>query len=746
MAGRRAKETEAGEAAGVATMNGPSPRVAAGSTEEPAAAPTEAPAAGDAADPRGGATTATGPRGGMATGSPLLTADQREVLVHVDVIVGGFTNVAVQVGVCPRYQGMALAGPARAFDRQIDSWISRAVDLGMIGSGLGQIFPLNLRRSHDAGRVKVDSLLMAGMGEPGRFAADDLRYLMSNVTVAVKSMRFDHLSTMLIGTRRNELSIGQAARGFLEGILDGYARYRAIADAVKFEREEFLKGVEKPLFISLVNGDAERARLILEAFRAIAEGRSIPGLQLEVDSGGQVDPDPEPDPNTDVEPYIHLTLLRITKRGSSPMVTSPANPAPAGMASTEFFEFSGISDTAAVTVRDREANPYFIRELPDRVSNASTPEEQESFGTFFANYLIPDDFRVLAEGSSSMTLELDDTTAGFPWEMAAHKKYSRTSFLGTSVGISRQFRTLLAPPPCSLPPLNRLPKILIIADPAPGDLALPHARDEGLVVLDVLERAQKAWKGEFEFQVTVRIGPIRDPGEEDPLSNALASRGDWIVSAKPCDPFELTTLIVDEHFDIIHYAGHGSYDRKSGRAGWVFNQDCFLSAQEIFSVRQVPRLVFANACFSAVTTRGEERGSLVGLAQAFFARGIPNFIGTGWKVQDACALECARWFYTRVLGLRSPQAGGAVIGTAPPATIGESLLTARRKSTSSARSPPAGVRTSITGGSPTRSCRCPTQGGDRPPMPGRPHGVPIHTRRDCPGEESTAPRCRNSHS
>jgi hypothetical protein len=60
----------------------------------------------------------------------------------------------------------------------------------------------------------------------------------------------------------------------------------------------------------------------------------------------------------------------------------------------------------------------------------------------------------------------------------------------------------------------------------------------------------------------------------------------------------------------------------------VFARDCFLSASEIFRVRQVPRLVFANACFSAVTTDlTEQCGQLVGLAQAFFAHGIPNFIG-----------------------------------------------------------------------------------------------------------------------
>ena len=31
----------------------------------------------------------------------------------------------VPVAVCPRYQGMALAGPAKEFDRQIDSWLTR---------------------------------------------------------------------------------------------------------------------------------------------------------------------------------------------------------------------------------------------------------------------------------------------------------------------------------------------------------------------------------------------------------------------------------------------------------------------------------------------------------------------------------------------------------------------------------------------------------------------------------------------
>jgi hypothetical protein len=620
------------------------------------------------------------PEAGQTTITPQPVAAHQEVVVHVEVILGGCTNVKVPVAVCPRYEGMALAGPAAAFDRLLDSWLTRAFELGMIGSGLGQVFPVRLQQMHEAGRVNVESLLLVGMGEPGHFAADDLRYLMSNVTVAVKSMGHYQLSTMLIGTRRHELSIGQAVRGFLAGILDGYERFRVIADAVTYQKERFQQAAEHDLFVCLVEPDGEKANRVLEAFSEIGEDGSFPGLHLEVSRGDNVEADPAADASSvDVDPYEPVTLLRVTRNSAELPPASAGSSSPVGTLTTDVFEFSGLSEVAAVTVREVEVNAYLVRELPERMTSASSPEEREAFGLFFTNYLIPDDFRNLTDGGDNLTMELDETTAAFPWEMAAHRKFSTTSYLGTSLAVSRQFRTLLSPPPSSPPPLNHVHKILVIADPAPGNLGLPGARQEGMAVVDVLDRARKEWAGEYEFKVTVRIGPRENAGELDEVCENLRERGDWIESAEPCDPLKLALLIVNEHFDVIHYAGHGAVDPKTGRAGWLFERDCFLSAQEIFRVRQVPRLVFANACFSAVTTnRNEQRRQLVGLAQAFFARGIPNYIGTGWQVDDACARECARWFYSQVLGLRRPTNGDDKIPTAPPATIGQALLEARR--------------------------------------------------------------------
>jgi hypothetical protein len=236
---------------------------------------------------------------------------------------------------------------------------------------------------------------------------------------------------------------------------------------------------------------------------------------------------------------------------------------------------------------------------------------------------------------------------------------------------------LLSPPPTSPPALNTKLNALIIADPAADELALPGARQEGAAVVKVLEQARIAWGGRYEISATVRIGP-RDDESVKPFLERLRAENQCVESAEPCDPLELAPLLVNKQYDVVHYAGHGICDPGTGQTGWVFAGDCVLSAKEIFRIRQVPRLVFANACFSAVAgDYNEQRRYMTGLAQAFFARGIPNFIGAGWQVDDACAEVCARWFYARVMGLRLPKVTSGVFGMAQPATIGNALLEAR---------------------------------------------------------------------
>lgn len=116
--------------------------------------------------------------------------------------------------------------------------------------------------------------------------------------------------------------------------------------------------------------------------------------------------------------------------------------------------------------------------------------------------------------------------------------------------------------------------------------------------------------------------------------------------------------LINHRFDVLHYAGHCFYDKADPtRSGWIFTGGRTLSANELNRVDRIPRFVFSNACESGITPdRARERSALLAptFAEAFFGRGVANFICTAWPVDDAAALEFARRLYRGILGLRGP--------------------------------------------------------------------------------------------
>ena len=114
------------------------------------------------------------------------------------------------------------------------------------------------------------------------------------------------------------------------------------------------------------------------------------------------------------------------------------------------------------------------------------------------------------------------------------------------------------------------------------------------------------------------------------------------------------------NYDILHYAGHADFDATDpeGRAGWLFGEKLFTS-RELGGVDRVPALIVANACLSAVTSEARLNGAgqsrlrspddylLPGLADEFFKRGVRNYLGTAWEVNDQGAIMFANAFYDR---------------------------------------------------------------------------------------------------
>jgi len=285
-----------------------------------------------------------------------------------------------------------------------------------------------------------------------------------------------------------------------------------------------------------------------------------------------------------------------------------------------------------VPVREVEVDAARFQALAAALQESDAGADQEQYGRLMFEYLMPEDFDQSIEDAESVRLIVDSTTASFPWEMACFRPRggdAGVQRLGLEKKLTRQFRTMLSRPPGTTPPLNDEVRVLVIADPAPEpELQLRYARREGRRVAEALRQMSRP---ECRITVESRIG------------------------ATECSMVEILKLILTGDFDVLHYAGHGEYDPSNPTAaGWILSREQVLTARDIFRARRVPRLVFANACFSGVIHDGPAfesaeltRGTAT-VAQAFFERGVPNYVGSGWPVDDEQAGTFAAAFYERL--------------------------------------------------------------------------------------------------
>ena len=520
------------------------------------------------------------------------------------------TRVSAPVVVVGHYRGVAPVSAEGEIDKALNFCISRLGRQGIIGADLGETFFIPVTEN----RIAAKAVLLAGMGEEGRFTKEDLRYLMANVATAVSAMKSKTFAAVLIGSGAGNLSKERALRGMVEGIGDALTRLP--------QRERVTK-------VTIVEYDDPIYKEIVETLKRIAAGSVLPHLALKVTSrklalpGRRAEKTRPQDILSESLPGARITVERDRLK----------------------YRFSALSRDAVIPVREVDVQPFFVSGAAERLMASTTPEEQEEYGQLLAALLIPQDFRGVIDSAESLTLILDRSTASLPWEMACFRGSEGPSFLGRDFKLTRQFRTMLASPGLP-PPLNRNLRVLVIADPAPDpEYQLPGARAEGRAVVDILKEFKK--NRSLDLTIVDRIG------------------------AAACDPVEILALLLNEEFDIVHYAGHGVFDEKDPSAGgWVFGEGRILSAKEIFRARRVPRLVFANACFSSVVKEGkamtpdELNHHLAGMAEAFFERGIRNYIGAGWPVDDVPAKEFASVFYRNILSGE---------------TLGESLAAARDK-------------------------------------------------------------------
>ena len=568
--------------------------------------------------------------------------DSRTLAPGADAI-----SIGHYVGVMPqnaeRALDEAISWPAAAKGKrqtgaENDLLITALSRRGAIGGELGQNFLLPDPRDPKC------VIVIAGLGQPGTFREAELAVLARELVWMLGRAGRKHLCTILIGAGAGNLEVPDALRAWLRGIRRALYDARS-AGGPRLEKitfvdysdanfirlhgalEEFVPAFAndpEPLHIAYTGPDAATLKTARQAAEAAACKGGISDLRKLLERDGKQ--------TAAVEP-VRLTIRLVR----------------------DTFEFAALTADASLPQRETRIDPQLIDEANDRLPVALEIAPQQDQGNLLGRLLLPDDLRdAVVRPGGALVLGLDATTARIHWEMVALEA-SRTGqdfdgekFLGTVCGLTRQLRTSFAPLP--EPPIlsGRALRVLVVADPA-EDMPLPGAQEEGEAVAAIFD--------EFERETGHEVEVVRLFGPRQATRVAVLEQ------------------LINHRFDVLHYAGHCFYDKDDPiRSGWIFTGNRTLSANELNRVDRIPRFVFSNACESGITPdRARERSALLAptFAEAFFARGVGNFICTAWPVDDTAALEFARRLYRGVLGLRGPGQ--------PAEALHEAMSAARRE-------------------------------------------------------------------
>jgi pimeloyl-ACP methyl ester carboxylesterase len=574
----------------------------------------------------------------------------------VDAIsVGHYIGVQPQAAELQLDYAISAALPGKVSSEggkisKADLILTQYTERGVIHGKLGQPFFLPDPRPNSCNRI----IAIAGMDEPGRFGVPELTVLVRELCWSLGRMGKRHLATVIIGAGVGNLTLTDAISAWINGARRAVTgshddderslrritivefdprKIPAIQDVILREQERQRKHGLEIVYEPLT--DAELAAVEKAAFEVARQelARKMKQWQTKAD---------ELESQVPSRLTLGLDVLR------------------------KAYRFGAITQTASVPEREIRIDPQVVMQANDELAGEQNPAMQLERGRFLEELLMPDDLRRQLYNNAPVVMMLDSTTARIHWEMVAQpeliaatggvavahedNEFKADSFLGTSRGFTRQLRTTFAPPPEPPPPPRRVLRVLVVADPA-EDAHLPGAQEEGAAVADLFESYNTVYNDRLE---DTRVEVVRLFGPVDATRTNV-----------------LRELMVRQ-YDVLHYAGHCEYNVKDpASSGWIFNmqKNERLSANELNRIDRIPKFVFSNACESGITPdRSRERTAELApsFAEAFFMRGVANFVCTAWPVDDLAARIFSLTLYGWMLGINVGEDGSYSKGEPKP--------------------------------------------------------------------------------
>ena len=544
---------------------------------------------------------------------------------------------------------------------EADLLITQYTERRIIHGRLGQ--PFILPDPRPQGKKNERVIVIAGMGEPGRFGVPELTVMVRELCWSLGRLGKRHLATVLIGSGNGNLSVEEAITGWLEGIS------RALTGSAYDEGRRLKR-------ITFVEYDPRKIKYIQDAIIEQSEqpqdANTEQAARLKVDfkklSEKALERIEEAAKAKEAEEWNRQRWHKRRDHKDGGEAQAPVR-ITLGL-DRNVFRFGAITETASIPERPIAVDPVLVNEANDELAAATDKDQQKEKGLVMERLLLPKELRPQLITNAPIVMMLDAATARIHWEMFAQSDptpsidspATGSNFLGTSRGFTRQLRTAFAPPPDPPPPPRRILRVLVVADPA-DDARLPGAQEEGTEVANLFESFNKD-DGSVESS---RIEVKRMIGPQEATRIAVLSE------------------LLLHSYDVLHFAGHCVYEPDDPpSSGWIFTGGKRLSANELDRIDRIPKFVFSNACESGITPdRSEQRSVSLApsFAEAFFARGVSNFVCTAWPVDDSAALEFARVLYSCLLGLplKSNEYGSPENGEKPkPQSMHEAMKEARR--------------------------------------------------------------------
>ncbi|HEX9206606.1 MAG TPA: CHAT domain-containing protein [Steroidobacteraceae bacterium] len=508
------------------------------------------------------------------------------------------------------FRNVEPSGPAAALDAALGGAIRDCTRRRMFGGQLGQVFALPVAR----GALPAELVLFAGLGDFDDFGPEAQAFVAASVLRTFAQAHVEDFATVLFGAGSG-VPVAVAAEHQLRGF---------VAGARETDPDHVVRR------ITFCEIDARKYAALTRTVRRVATTLSDDRLQLVVDEA-------------DV----------ATARRRRPAGAAPARHDPAYLLVT--LDPDGRRDyrcrTSLLTAGAKAAvlsgtrsfsRAALQRQLAPLETGRASPDDLAHIGDDLGRMLLAPTVRegLAAVRSSSLVVVHDREASRVPWEVLRVGD-AHPALVG---GMSRRYASeALTVARWHDEPRGGDPlRLLLVANPT---LDLPGAATEGRELQALLRGAN----------VVMDVLDGRDATRARVLA-ALASGA----------------------FDVLHFAGHAFFDpAEPGRGGLLCAGEEILRGSDLDGLGHLPALVFCNACEAArvrkphsvraATRAGRWFGTkhaVTGVAEAFLAGGVANFLGTHWPVGDEAALAFSQELYESLL------AG---------ATLGEAVLGARRR-------------------------------------------------------------------